>query len=118
MHRSTKITVGGVSRLHDYLQDLSDQEFYGCVQNLKVDDVSIILNKKFNSQLVNIQVEGYINAVSNECRSITETEHIDDNHSFEIIIAVVFGVIALLSIIFAVVGVTTSYYHKKIKYFI
>ena len=86
VHRSTKITVGGVSGLHDYLQDFSDQEFYGCVQNLMVDDVSIILNQKFNSLLVNIQVEGYVNAVSNECRNITEKEHIDSNHSFEVII--------------------------------
>ena len=43
-----------------YFQDFPDQEYYDWVQDLKVDNVSIVLNQKFNSQLVNIMVEGCI----------------------------------------------------------
>ncbi|XP_065883790.1 uncharacterized protein [Dysidea avara] len=101
---SSKITVSGVSGRQDGLPDLPDKDYYGCVQNLKVDDVPIILDPGFRSQLVNKMTEGRIDAVSGECLTTGGIEPTEDTSPFlELYIIVVIAVSLLLLVILCVV---------------
>jgi len=115
VRQSSKITVSGVSGRQDgALLDLPDSDYYGCVQNLKVDNVPIVLNTEFSSRLVNKMTEGRVDAVSNEC-VITEgvTLNEDDSPILELYIIVVIGVSVLLLVILCVVVVVIC--HRCIR---
>ena len=103
VRHSSKITVSGVSgRQESYSPNLPD--YYGCIQNLMIGDVPIILDPEFKSRLVNKMIEGRIDAVSNECQITGEVSIDEDSSPFlELYIIVVIAVSLLLLVILCVV---------------